>query len=422
MKLIAQRTRKLFYGGDNLAVMRGLDSGIANLIYLDPPFNSKSLYKGAMGTAAEKHQFKDTWKMTDINADELNDLKNCAPDIHSLISLLGGIHGESWHAYLTFMGIRLLEMRRLLKDTGSIYLHCDPTMSHPLKLIMDCVFGANNFRNEIVWAYTGPSSPGIRQFPRKHDSVFWYSKTNEWTFNREDMRVPYKDPKQTLRRAFDAGRGIGKSEIEKYRARGKVIENWWTDIALAVRSPNERTSWATQKPLALLERIVKASSNEGDLVLDPFCGCATACFAAENLNRAWIGIDKDKESAEIFRLRAKGKPGILIAGEIIDASRTECLPVRAEMQSRLISKRHWNQVKAELYEKQGGKCAAAPFCKNEVPVEIMEMDRIKSGARGGRYVRDNVQLLCPRCNRVKGAGTMAALRRKLAQGKLYDEL
>ena len=156
---------------------------------------------------------------------------------------------------------------------------------------MDAIFGEKNFRNEIVWCYTGPGSPYMRQFNRKHDTLFWYSKGKKWTFNRDDMRVPYKDPNQTLRRAMDGGRGISDEEAQEYRFRGKVLETWWINIAVAVRSPNERLGYPTQKPLALYDRIIKASSDEGDIVLDPFAGCGTTIEAALTNNRRVIGID-----------------------------------------------------------------------------------------------------------------------------------
>ena len=350
MSLVAKRKRELYYGGDNLAVMRGLDSGMVDLIYLDPPFNSKSFYRGAMNSVSEKHQFKDTWKMSDINADELNDLKACAFNVHHLISTLGVIHGETWQAYLTFMSVRLLEMRRLLKDTGSIYLHCDATMSHPLKLIMDCIFGARNFRNEIAWCYTGPGNTK-RYFPRKHDRLLYYvkSESEPYCFNGDEVRIPYAKLKT------GKTKGIFKSEATLNK-QGKIPEDWWEEsrdgMTPVGRIKEERVGWATQKPLSLLNRIIKVSSNKGDLVLDPFCGCTTACVAAENLGRAWIGIDIDKESKKILLHRAKRESESLLACKMINASKTKLLPVCPEVQEAKIPRSEWNQVNALLYREQ----------------------------------------------------------------------
>ena len=414
--------RKLYYGGDNLVVMRGLESDTVDLIYLDPPFNSKSIYKGAMGSKAEKQQFKDTWRMGDINKDELKDIKMYAPDIHSLISILGGANGESWHAYLTFMAVRLLEMRRLLKDTGSIYLHCDPTMSAPLKLLLDLIFGQANFRNEIIWCYKSPSV-AKKLFPRKHDTIFYYAKSDVIIFNCDSVRVQYA-PNTVARRKYKSG-GVGGGVMPPEQVKeGMIIPDWWSDIPSGGQIPrSERTGWKTQKPLALLKRIILASSNKGDLVLDPFCGCATACVAAEEEGRAWIGIDKDKQCADIMKERATGQQDLMKMWDdvLVDASKQKNVPVRKAIVEQEIPHSQRQIVKSALYEKQKGKCAAAPYCTHEIPIELMELDRIKSGKRGGKYVKGNMQLLCPRCNRVKSGGTMDALIKTLLQKKLYDD-
>ena len=193
-------------------------------------------------------------------------------------------------------------MRRVLNDTGSIYLDCDPTASHYLKLLMDAIFGRKNFRNEIVWCYTGPGSPGMRQFNRKHDIVFWYNVGKTWKFNRDDVRVPHK--KLNLNRS---GAMIGDALTEElrdeYLRKGKIPETWWPNFTPVGRIRTEKMGYPTQKPLALLERIIKASSNEGDTVLDPFCGCGTTVHAAESLGRKWIGIDISKFSTGLIRDR-----------------------------------------------------------------------------------------------------------------------
>ena len=239
-------------------------AGKIDLIYIDPPFATGAdfSFKTEVGNSGEKmykessiieeKAYRDTW-------------------------------GRGFDSYLEMMFNRLLIMKELLSDKGSIYLHCDPTANHFIKLIMDIVFSTENFRNEIIWAYTGPGSPGMKQFNRKHDIIFWYSKSNEWVFNGDDVRVPYKDPNQTLRRAFDAGKGIDEDEVKRYRERGKIPETWWADCSPVGRKKKELTGYPTQKPLALLERIIKASTNKGDLVVDFFCGSGTTMVAAEKL-------------------------------------------------------------------------------------------------------------------------------------------
>ena len=202
------------------------------------------------------------------------------------------------------MAVRLIEMHRVLKDTGSIYFHCDSTMSHYIKIMMDIIFGEENFRNEIVWCYHGPGSPYMKQFNRKSDTIFWYSKGDKWIFNKDSIRVPFKDPNQSLRKVMSVSGAFSEKEVIEYREKGKIPENWW-EIRIAARSKKEYVGYPTQKPLKLLERIIKASSNEGDVVLDPFCGCATTCVAAEIFNRKWIGIDTSHKTYELVKERLK---------------------------------------------------------------------------------------------------------------------
>ena len=171
---------KTIFTGDNLPIMRGINSESVDLIYLDRPFNSNTNYAAPIGSKAAGAEFKDTWTLDDIDNAWLDLIETKYPVLNRVI------HAAMTHSdksYLIYMAARLLEMKRILKDTGPIYLHCDPTMSHYLKLVMDAVFGKVNFRNEIVWCYTGPGSPKMRQFNRKHDILFWYSKSDKWAFN-----------------------------------------------------------------------------------------------------------------------------------------------------------------------------------------------------------------------------------------------
>ena len=186
-------------------------------------------------------------------------------------------------------------MRRVLKDTGSIYLHCDPTASNYLRLILDAIFGFKNFRNEVIWCYAGGGVPKM-DFPRKHDVILRYAGKNR-TFNVE--RKPYGKHASSGRRATDLG---GTRSIE-YNPKGTPINDWWNDVNPLINWHKERLGYPTQKPLALLERIIKTSSNEGDLVLDPFCGCGTTIHAAETLNRKWIGIDISTFSVGLMKER-----------------------------------------------------------------------------------------------------------------------
>ena len=205
-------------------------------------------------------------------------------------------------SYILAMTWRLQAIRRVLKNTGSIYLHCDPTANHYLRMIMDCIFGKDNFRNEIVWCYTGPGSPKMRQFNRKHDTIFWYNKGDTWTFNKESLRLPYAQSTVNCGQ-YDSNSpttGSGLRDTE----RGKVPETWWTQFTSGGQiSKHERLGYPTQKSLALLERIITASSNKGEVILDPFCGCGTAVHAAQSLERQWIGIDISRFSIGLIKER-----------------------------------------------------------------------------------------------------------------------
>ena len=252
---------QLLHCQDNLDFLRGMHAESVDLIYLDPPYYSQKDYG----------EFNDKW--------------------------------SSRRDYLEYITSILQLCHRILKTIGSIYLHCDYHMSHRLRCILDDLFGEDNFRNEIIWCYTGAGTSSMKQFSRKHDNIYWYSKSDKWVFNRDSMRVPYSDPKQTLRLSFHT-----KGDFDKHNVNdGKVLEDWWTEkesgLSRVVRSPVQNTKYPTQKPIGLLERIIKASSNEDDLVLDPFLGSGTTAVACKRLNRRFIGIDKNPKSIEITRSR-----------------------------------------------------------------------------------------------------------------------
>ena len=298
------------YFGDNLEVMREMDEQRVDLICTDPPFNSGRDYNAFLtDSLAQSKAFTDTWTWDDPAQDARADIERraCTSDTYKALhnclrgydlvlqSAVSGNKG-AMRAYLAFMGPRLAEMHRILKDIGSIYLHCDPTASHYLKGVMDAIWDQNNrkknehFRNEIVWCYTTASTPDIRQFVRCTDTILFYSKGKKWTFNRDDVRVPYKGG------APHGGQKWATSEesLSDWRERkskeGKIPENWWT-IPKVFKNSKEGLGYPTQKPRALYERMIQASSNKGDLVMDPFAGCGTTIDAAHSLNRFWIGID-----------------------------------------------------------------------------------------------------------------------------------
>lgn len=306
------------YYGDCLEVISKWDDESVDLIYLDPPFNSKANYNILFGTQrnggdkngfAQLTAFTDTWEWDENAAKRVDLIKSAiAHPAHRAICAISEIYpdGSGMFSYLSYMAQRLAEAHRILKSTGTIYLHCDPTASHYLKIIMDQVFGSRNFRNEIVWCYTGPSR-AAKFFPRKHDYLLFYTKSDKWVFNAKSVRVPYVK--------LETGKTSGIfRKARTLSEKGKVPESWWTKFSPVGRIEKERLGYPTQKPLALLKRIVLASSNEGDLVLDPFCGCGTTIEAAHLLKRKWIGIDISAYAIEVVRRERMKDMRIELAG------------------------------------------------------------------------------------------------------------
>jgi site-specific DNA-methyltransferase (adenine-specific) len=295
---------KTLYYGDNLKILKSLyekKEPFIDLIYIDPPFNSKRNYnilyenliqtvENGKKTTALKEAFSDTWSNVSL-AHELEEMKGLSNlKIYNFLTENRIIFSDSQMSYLTMMAHRLYYMHKLLKDTGSLYLHCDPTMSHYLKILMDIIFGEKNFRNEIVWCYRGAGYPK-KDFGKRHDVIFRYSKTTNYVFNVDDVREPYA--KATIERFkhyignVRKGQDFGQQKLNKL---GKHPDDWW-QIQPIAPSAKERLGYPTQKPEALLEQIIKASSDKGDIVADFFCGCGTAVAVAEKLNRRWIGVD-----------------------------------------------------------------------------------------------------------------------------------
>ncbi len=399
---------RTIFTGDNLDVLRGLNSASVDLVYLDPPFNSNRDYSAPVGSKAAGAAFKDTWHWDDVDAAWLGELADAEPDLALVIEAAGAVHGRGMKSYLLMMAVRLVELRRVLKPTGSIYLHCDPTANSYLRLLMDGVFGRENMRNEIVWCYTGPGSPKMKQFNRKHDTLLWYSNGDQWAFNGDDVRLPYKDAKQRPRKAFDTGGAFDKEQIEAMRRRGKIPETWWPQapgngLCVVARSKKERVGYPTQKPLALLERIIKASSNEGDVVLDPFCGCATTCVAAETLGREWIGIDLSALAVKLVRNRLRDHHGLF--GDVIH--RTD-IPRRTDRDKP----KPYRQQAHVIYGDAEGNCH---YCGHHFPFRNTTLDHKVPRSKGGTDHLDNLVLACGACNSAKGSKDYHAFLAKQAR-------
>ena len=457
--MTANWVNQTIWTGDNLYIMRGMNSASVDLIYLDPPFNSKANYAAPIGSKAAGAAFKDTWTLSDVDAEWVNLMEAKHPALHRV--LLAAMT-PSDKSYLAYMAVRLLEMRRLLKPAGSIYLHCDPTMSHYLKLVMDAVFGKRNFVGEIVWRRHNARSTGKR-WPRIHDTIFCVAKSNRFRYS------PAKIPGDTLKVPHTLITGPGGKKYQTYELTGAgstidgesgqpwrgydptsmgrhwatshaKMDEWdraglihwprksgsrggfprrraaepfaperrevtvgdvWTDIDRINQSAKERVGYPTQKPLALLRRIIEASSHPGDVVFDPFAGCATACIAAEQLGREWVGIDISPKAAELVERRMRDELGLFYQG----AHRTD-IPKRTDL-GKLPPYRSHRQT---LYGQQEGNCAG---CASHFEARHLEVDHIISRRKGGTDHMDNLQLLCGSCNRIKGDRGMEYLRVKL---------
>ena len=340
-------TNQLYFG-DNLSVLREhVPDESVDLIYLDPPFNSNATYnvlfeeKTGEDSAAQITAFDDTWHWDLGSEAAYREVVTQGPErLASLLQAMRAFLGQNdMMAYLTMMAQRLAELRRVLKPTGSIYLHCDPTASHYIKLLLDAVFGHDNYRNEIIWKRTSAHSDA-RRYGSVHDVLMFFSNSSDYLWNQEyqdydpqyvEQYYRYTDddgrrfmsgdlgagglqgggytyewkgvtrlwrvPESTMARLDAEGRIFytrnGIPRIKRYldEARGLAVQDNWTDIEALRSWHQERLGYPTQKPEALLERIISASSNEGDVILDPFCGCGTAVAVAERLKRRWIGID-----------------------------------------------------------------------------------------------------------------------------------
>ncbi len=375
--------------------MRGMNTASVDLIYADPPFNSNANYAAPIGSAAAGAAFKDTWGLSDINLAWYGLIKADYPGLYDLLGAVRTLNGDSMMSYLIYMAVRTIEMHRILKPTGSLYLHCDPTASHYLKLMLDSIYGYSQSRNELVWCYSGGGVPR-RDFPRKHDVILRYAKGDEWTFHVE--RKPYKANTQAVGKhsTYSGGADI---DLE----RGTPVTDWWTDIKTVTGWNVERIGYPTQKPLALVERIIKASSNPDDMVLDPFCGCATACIAAERQGRQWVGIDISEKAAELVEQRMADELGLFYRG-----THRHRPPFRTDIGN--IPRYNCLDNKRWLYGEQGGLCNA---CATLFELRHLEVDHIIAVSRGGTDHLSNLQLLCGNCNRMKGDRPQEELIAKL---------
>lgn len=483
---------RTIFEGDNLHILRGLDSETIDLIYLDPPFNSNRTYEAPIGSDAAGAAFKDAWTLSDLDNAWHGELAEHEPALYSAISAAEFSHSKSMKAYLIMMGIRMLELRRVLKPRGSIYLHCDPTASHYLKMMMDSVFGRNNFRSEITWKRVTSTQKGSQhrsmQWGNNADILLFYAASRSTSLRPEreltesEILEKFKHIDENGKRYYDdsahiwsspnmgarpnlcyewrgfvnphpSGWRLSKERLEEEYQKGNIIirpdgklerrkylkdykgasyGNIWDDILPP--AGEERTGYPTQKPLTLLERILEASSNPGDIVLDPFCGCATTCVAAEGLQRQWIGIDLSPKAVELVKMRLERDLSMtentgLLGDKVIHRTDipTRLMPdeprqIHAETlfgtQSEIervlsqVELRQYRSYKHTLFGLQEGKCNG---CEVLFPFRNMTIDHIIPRSRGGTDDPDNLQLLCGACNSTKSNRTQEELIQSLKE-------
>ncbi|MBI5285110.1 MAG: restriction endonuclease [Chloroflexi bacterium] len=454
------RTNTLYYG-DNLEVLRDhIPDDSVDLIYLDPPFNSNRSYNvlfkeaGKGESPAQIEAFEDTWHPGEsanraFEEVAIHGTDDTARLLSAMVDALG--HNDVT-AYLSMMAVRLIEMHRVLKSTGSIFLHCDPTASHYLKVLMDSIFGPANFVNEIIWKRQTAHNDigqGAKHLGRLHDSILLYSKSDAHTWNQQ-YQVYDEDYADKFYRHVEPGSGrryqlsdttapggadpakrnphyeflgvtrywrFSESRMKELYAEGRIVQtkpgtvprqkryldempgvslqSVWTDILPLQAQARERLGYPTQKPLDLLERIVKLGSNPGDIVLDPFCGCGTALHAAQKLGRKWIGIDITNLAINLIRHRMEDafpelKDRITVIGEPVDLPGAQQLADRDKYQFQWWALDRIGASPAGGDKKKGmdrGIDGVIPFMEGSMDRRRVIVS-VKGGAVSSAHVRD----------------------------------
>ena len=415
------RNRTLFHG-DNLGFLRAMNSESVDLIATDPPFNKGRDFHATPDSLAAGAKFQDRWSWErDVHEEWTDQITDDHPRLMEAIESARYAHSDGMGAFMCFMAVRLLAMRRVLKPTGSIYLHCDPTASHYLKAVMDAIFGWRNFRNEIVWCYRGGGVPRT-EFARKHDLILRYAKGKAVTFNVDAVRIPYSESVMSSPASrYDKSYRSNKT-YSGYRPneRGKHPEDWWPIQPLMPSDKTERLGYPTQKPLTLYERMILASSNEGDVVLDPFCGCATTLVAAERLGREWVGIDIWERAHEVVVERLEREVGLF--GEVhyettpparTDDGETAAPYLRVKQRVKEPDGPRWTRAAMyeHLLEQHGPRCQGCDRAFDDP--RYLELDHNTPRSDGGLNHVSNRILLCGPCNRLKSnTFTLSGLRRE----------
>ncbi|MCY3966539.1 MAG: DNA methyltransferase [Acidobacteria bacterium] len=416
-----------------------MNSESVDLIATDPPFNKGRDFHATPDSLAAGAKFQDRWTWErDVHEDWVDEITDDHPGLMRAINGARETHSDGMAAYLCFMAVRLLAMRRLLKPSGSIYLHCDHTASPYLRMLMDAIFGAKQFRNEIVWGYSGWNKRLRSHIERRHDVILFYARAPRQTFNYPTR--PWTDKEEYVRtrkqkvRTDENGREYvlsdagGGKRVRRYldeaMSYGVPLDDVWPIPKLNNSDKVERTGFPTQKPLELYERIIKASSDEGGVVLDPFAGCATTLVAAERLNRQWVGIDIWKEAHQlvISRLEQDALLGRFKLGDIpliadpperTDEGDTAAPFLRVKVRVAEPDGPRWTrrEMYEHLLEQHGPRCQGCDRLFDDP--RYLELDHNTPRSDGGINHVSNRILLCGPCNRLKSnTYTLSGLRRE----------
>ena len=455
--LLSVKSRTIFIA-DNLHILRGIQDNFVDLIYLDPPFNKKKNFAAPIGSKAAGASFKDIWTLDDIDIVWWGEIANKNPSLYTVLDAIGQTGGTDSQAYSIYMSIRFIEMQRILKPTGSLYLHCDPLMSHYLKIVLDSIFKHTNFVNEIVWKRHTSSQKGsqyaARSFGSNHDIILVYAKDHK----KSKFDIPKKFPttKEEIEKKFPnidpdgrrwkddsahiwSNRSMGsrpnlcymwrgftnphpsgwrlkKERMEEEYQKGNIeivtkpdgtkklvrkvylkdykgenMGDLWDDIKPALGKEN--CGYPTQKPLELLRRIISTATNKGDIVLDPFCGCATTCIAAEELDRKWIGIDLSSKAETLIKQR-------LHSEYPLDQYTEKASQLIVRDKPPVIHGTSSKNIKELLYGQQKGLCNG---CNVHFQYRNLTIDHKMPRSKGGADIDENKQLLCGSCNSIKGS-------------------
>ncbi len=435
-----------------------MNSESVDLIATDPPFNKGRDFHATpdslRGQGGGKFQDRWSWER-DVHEEWLDQIKDDKPSVWEVIDAANAIYmrrakaslklprnqaGSDMGAFLCFMAVRLMAMHRVLKPTGSIYLHCDPTASHYLKAVMDAIFGWKNFRNQLVWCYE-IGGRGKKRFAAKHDIILYYAKSKNADFNANDIRLPRRKTHMKIEtdehgQEWQIKRDAKTGKVYRYSvSAGALCPDWWSDIQQLNRSDPQRAGYPTQKPLALYERVLRASSNKGDMVLDPFAGCATTLVAAEKLQRRWVGIDIWEGAHELVLQRMKNVVGPLLDNvhytrevpERTDDGETasSILPTISKRDPepwQKLSRRQMTDHLADAQSLTEGLVTCAG-CGRELEQPFMELDHIRPRSDEGVNDISNRILLCRPCNgRKSDSLTMKGLiRENRKTGWMQDE-